>query len=1314
MTSSIRTNRRRATILLMVVSILALLFILVSGYLTLARSERTTVAMVQRGAETDEIIKSINNVVISQMRAGWADAYGNLLTGGLEPKPSAPTQAQVRDGYSYEDCPGERGTAWLASNELVYADDARYDAPASVAVSKYKHAWRVVYSALSSITPGVGRSPASVGLLLRENPYDDDNAGNGTSEFFVDINSKTNELELNGRFPFMDADGDGVSDASALGSAVAVEIANAMAGHSVLAPRDPTNPQNPNPLNSIPRLDPGNGKYFDELYNRYDQQARYEAAARVISHGGMIALQSPSASPWNRQFANSMFLWARHQDDNGGLGTLPGYSEDEVYDALYANSTAIEPLLRRRGGLLPSFAPSGDATESRVPAILRLVQSSFEKTFIPSLIKGDGNPGKLDYWQRFNLANPRTSLDEMTAWQLAASLPAAQINDDIENNRNSLRLRAYARRQLITTVSNSDELARKQGPDPSPPGVANPARGIYPGQLKFFLGELSDQTQLYLYNTGTQRWVYNRKRGNVLIPRLAGYFEDMLRGHADWTGEPAKRRQQAMMLAVNTVAFAMPRTLNGQDAGFVDVVSYKETSPDPTTNLVNEYIGWGPQPVLTEVVAFNETDPPAGGGGPPADEDVALCVEIYNPGDPGSGGKDPYALLLRQFAVSINRNSPNDSPSAEGNVWKRLDQTVFPNAGANPRLLGRGFTGFAIDDLGSNTVFNGPMDNRKISNLAVKRGGNDRVTVNLWRSDLQNPTNATPLERWYLVDQITIDYPKGKRWTRTFRDTLRYSQLGNDNGALPDARWATIVATHDDSQKRYEQEGPEPTRPVKVGDASPTAPPNAGAPQTPLVTMNAPPFNDLNINGALRPRNFPTVGFMLFVPRFTHTQSYDATGAIVVKRRPLSDLLYETWNRYESAGKTVPADFGHMPIFDNDQTADADGYFADSRVGRIPWGQLVFDYFTTINPDGPDLTPGTSDDLDPYRVPGRININSAPWFVLAGLPIIGPNASGPRVGELPLDRAASPTFWDPRLGGLVGRGADGTLRHLVYDRASGAIRSRAGIDTEPYRDTVAGVYRLGTYLAQSLVMYRDGVNLMTIDRGDPNPGATRFWDAAFRNRPPMNDPSGPGDPYDEPMPYRGLQYDKVRGQPGLPPPGSMPVPTQAGFLTLGELANVKGFDSTEYRFETNDRKSGRTRPYPVGAVPGSDPLQNDIAVSGQLSPDFIKAVSLLALIDSHFLTTRSNTYTVYVSLMDRVQPQRSVRSQLTVDRSNLLPRLLLDRDDLDRDGDRTEPLLEDPDGPGGLPPQPIVVQSSGLPEIMASRQSGYFNAQFED
>ncbi|MBU0638492.1 MAG: hypothetical protein KKB50_06465, partial [Planctomycetes bacterium] len=145
-----------------------------------------------------------------------------------------------------------------------------------------------------------------------------------------------------------------------------------------------------------------------------------------------------------------------------------------------------------------------------------------------------------------------------------------------------------------------------------------------------------------------------------------------------------------------------------------------------------------------------------------------------------------------------------------------------------------------------------------------------------------------------------------------------------------------------------------------------------------------------------------------------------------------------------------------------------------------------------------------------------------------------------------------------------------------------------------------------------------------------------------------------------------------------------------GFLSVGELANVMGFDgSTTVQIIIDPATAS-------GTVLGGYTLN----VGG----DFMKAVSLLALLDTHFLTTRSNTFTVYLTLTDRKNPQASVRSQMTVDRSNLLPRL----------------IWQDLNGTGipDLSPLPAdiftVLQNTGLPELIGQREVSYFNARYDE
>jgi hypothetical protein len=86
-------------------------------------------------------------------------------------------------------------------------------------------------------------------------------------------------------------------------------------------------------------------------------------------------------------------------------------------------------------------------------------------------------------WQRVNLANLQEGW-QWSAWRRATTLDP----DDFNTNAHGL-LQAYSRRRLLTTISNSDDLAQEL--DPDHPNLRNPAlpdhdMGIYRGQLKFY------------------------------------------------------------------------------------------------------------------------------------------------------------------------------------------------------------------------------------------------------------------------------------------------------------------------------------------------------------------------------------------------------------------------------------------------------------------------------------------------------------------------------------------------------------------------------------------------------------------------------------------------------------------------------------------------------------------------------------------------------------------------------------------------------------------------------------------------------------
>ncbi|MFQ5807700.1 MAG: hypothetical protein ACE5I3_14740, partial [Phycisphaerae bacterium] len=1055
----------------------------------------------------------------------------------------------------------------------------------------------------------------------------------------------------------------------------------------------------------IPQLDDSNGTLNDEWWQRYDEQARYDVAMRIVSHGGMVTLDSPTlytptgqwVTPFNRDFVVDLFDAIRNRFDTAMSAQYPfGVQENALFDELHANAAAIESLLRRRF-LLPG-APDDDGAR-RVPPILAELYGEpatgfdgFWRTLLPSFRLEPPNTLPRNNWQRINIGVAGIDVNERQRWAQAVSLSPTGYNTT------PALASGYDRRHLITLANYSDDLARKQTEgDPNPAAInLNNRLRTYRGELKFYLGEVA-KAFVEVGGAGSGQYVYDYYRGSVIIQRLARSFYDMLESHDaagtnGWgsvfnanainSSDPEQvvsRRQQAFMLATNLVAFATPRDVATATRGFIDVVSYVQV--DATGMQGTEYVGYAPQPFFSEAIAYNERDP----NDPNGPDQVAFAVELYNPNDLlprfdlSNPDSDPFALYLPQFAIAVNGVNPN--AELAGANWQVLDPAVIPNL--QQRMSGRSFLAFAIRDAAEGTDHFNTFVGGRVIDLAITdpAGGDNRVKLDLWRQGrYYDSASGTYNPRWFHVDRIEVFYPDKDDWASRYRDVAKaiidptfpnlllagepYFGVVTDNtgAGYRWGRWSVVCAWDDDDTIS----GAGPPNPDNEGGPA-TGEPTAAAlqsalgmtgqgdpaqfitngqnweatqpwlPITPLMTMNAGPvstgaeayfyqqFNNLPMFGNaadLRPRSFPTVGFMLFVPRYSHVHQVslpvnwmfpNMTGTDIVAKRSMSQTLEKERHRKGYAGNqpwNVPADFGHMPIFDNTQAVRGGSYFSNTTgAGKVPWGLLVFDYFTTLNPRQ-DVNADGEPDVDPLRVPGRVNINTAPWYVLANLPLIGPDGSGllPIIPGGPVTAAyPSPSFWDADvavLSGVVVNPDTGAVQHrlLATDPTYSTLVGRS----VPWMAANNGRYRLGPWLAQAAAAYRDGVQYV---QNNPSYLFRVYADSHRRNDGTMF------------FKYRDdVRYGSLRGMPTAP--GTPP--TQFGLVTLGELLNVKGFDSSRHN-----------------ELPPLSPVTVTTLGRG----DFVKAVSLMALLDTQYLTTRSNTFTIYTSVMDRENPQASVRSQ---------------------------------------------------------------------
>ncbi len=188
--------------------------------------------------------------------------------------------------------------------------------------------------------------------------------------------------------------------------------------------------------------------------------------------------------------------------------------------------------------------------------------------------------------------------------------------------------------------------------------------------------------------------------------------------------------------------------------------------------------------------------------------------------------------------------------------------------------------------------------------------------------------------------------------------------------------------------------------------------PNFGQPEGAPVELIFPDMPDNTLSTA-----FPTTGMMLMLMRHANSTT-----------KAFTEELNNNPAELDIGGST-PTDNGRMPIYD-ETMADANGYHAHhinpnwdytkmdtSGTGippagiqgtagqaggamHLPWGQFVFDFFTAIPLDskGPlDTSSGSlvidedaapKVDMGGLRVHGQIDLNTAPWKVLEGLPLI--------------------------------------------------------------------------------------------------------------------------------------------------------------------------------------------------------------------------------------------------------------------------------------------------------------------------------------
>jgi hypothetical protein len=300
------------------------------------------------------------------------------------------------------------------------------------------------------------------------------------------------------------------------------------------------------------------------------------------------------------------------------------------------------------------------------------------------------------------------------------------------------------------------------------------------------------------------------------------------------------------------------------------------------------------------------------------------------------------------------------------------------------------------------------------------------------------------------------------------------------------------------------------------------------------------------------------------------------------------------------------------------------GRDAPGGLSNLPWGQLVFDYFTALPLSAPGPygvpgfypSPGSTPrvDLNGLRVHGRININTAPWKVLAGLPLMDPQRF--------------PEHYRGKIAEFTRVKIEDFAAFANYQCVGGPNSGNVCLDHADCQPPgFCTAKKIGDQRAQAIVAYREQ-RAVTV--------ATSDYDLELRGR---------GWNAGNPLFRRGT-----------------------GFLTVGELANVRHAEALE-----EVCPAGVTPPCQEQPILGFDRYSYSRMDAGMIrhdaaDEDYVKAIALLVSLGD-WVTVRSQVFTVYGVLrgeeddeiehavlltQDRLQAadvdSRAVRFQETVDR----------------------------------------------------------------
>lgn len=1263
-----RRGRPRGTALILVIALLGILFVVGVAFLKTMDFDAQVISHERKQDQVQGVMDAIHNAVGRVLRESFVDkegvpyranqsstlvansgppfkitfpSYGlstgvHGIVGDSEPDyycgnvdPNDPANCLDIEAYGYSLPPFWGALFKRDGNDgQPYSFDSRYDRQNQYGIRNWP----------------IDQSPYTFG---RQVPNDDrtvpiDNPPRSVPAFMADPLAK----RVSPGMP-VDANGDGIFDARQFDLSW-LGLAEGMLGPVRAAVNDP--------LHSL------GGAYL---------------SLQVVDHGAMVNLNYGHDTLVKTVLADTF-------NDDGTPKDKRDYKWQPRYDkypaGLYVPALE-EPILRHRGWIVPREIP---------PSLLHGNPENFSGNddnpsggdlgpyLLPEVV--DGQHDSIPWWRWWPLEHDEYVNDDNPMWRVKMT------------RRNPVDEREYDRRHLLTTVGHDDLLMRGGFIDADGNGEFNPPadrewiarmREIYgnpPSNPPKITSPTAFDYHWYPYpESDYDKPIVNNDplagRRLLSLPWIDDVLLDELKqggvrgidrlGSEYWPSpEPLTGRDYRAIGLIQSAFTMLLLNARGDDwgldgnsldfhrisltaasltANLIDFADSNDTpmqvllrDSDPASASFGQVIpdemvyGLEHQPFITEVVATTEDNPDRNRS--------AWAVELFNPFacDPnvkdGNGNsictsqiRSWYSINMRDFGLYVTRGSdfPDDVESQPG--WYPFDQQQ-----------GIGFLqprGFLVVGHNATTFYSQAEGNLRDDDPTDFNFKNDG-TIFLARKDHTG--------KYYAVDRFDLGPRIGEPRTPAEPYGMERTLRRPDPGTWP-LEWTFTVPM----ALEYAMNGPGDH---SLGDYNEVY----DEPEIRPVEIVLDEIDFQGDVGDLK-RAFPTTGSLLLLMR--HANYRQVNNESVPFNIHLAKDLDDPFDTF----RTI--DNGRMPVFDDFPTGvqngvktyrhhidpvadplpanDAGLEFLPGGTKFLPWGQLVFDYFTALPLSSPaDWTPKFDatkpyDNLDvqPFvdmngvRVHGRVNLETAPWSVIEGLPL------------MPAEKFTS--------------AVRGKFNAVLDYLAPGPSSPRPK-------------FRIGEELAQAIVAYRDG---RQVGRFEADPKTGRY------------------DVFERELAIPGHEGAMRRSRPGT------------GFLTVGELLNVRRLDAASYGdngsppWVSNYRMDAGVVHRLIdntgnNNVPGYErDVDNKCWARTNPQEDYIQAIALMVALGD-WATTRSHVFTVYGTLRGDVlevdDPNDPLFSPEEIDRVN--ERAIRFQETLDR-----LPVLEGPPDPGLNHEKPVRI-----------------------